>query len=84
MPFPTHHLSDQIREIIRASGWSQVALCQHTGISQPTMSRFLDGRIGLSMAKLDRLAELLDLTIAVGPNAAPVCPDRRRKEHKGK
>ena len=78
-------LSERIRQAVRDSGLTHYRICQQIGISEPMMSRFMHGHCGLSMAVLDRLAELLDFDITMGPSAAKPTdyPDRRRKEHKG-
>jgi plasmid maintenance system antidote protein VapI len=67
-------LSDEIREAVAASGMSRYAIAKALGIAESTMSRFVNGKGGLSMEYLDRLAELLDLHIVVRP----------KQERKGK
>ena len=59
--------SDQIRERVEASGRSRYAICKAIGFNQGAMSRFMSGKGGLSLDVLDRLAELLGLTVAVKP-----------------
>lgn len=59
-------LSDQIRQAIDASGMSRYRICKMTAIPQSTMSRFMAGKLGLSMSLLDRLGEALDLRIVRG------------------
>jgi transcriptional regulator with XRE-family HTH domain len=56
-------LSDQVRDAVSASGLSRYAICREIRLSQAAMSRFMTGKTGLNMATLDRLAELLGLTI---------------------
>lgn len=56
--------SDQIREAVDASGLSRYRICREIEIAEATMSRFMSGKGGLSMASLDRLGRLLGLTIA--------------------
>jgi transcriptional regulator with XRE-family HTH domain len=56
--------SDQVRDAVDASGMSRYAICKAIGLSQPTMSRFMAGNSGLSMGTLDKLAELLGLSVA--------------------
>jgi transcriptional regulator with XRE-family HTH domain len=58
-------LSDQIREAIESCGQTRYRIAKETGISQPTLSRFMDGSRGLPMKTLDRLAEYLGLEIVV-------------------
>jgi hypothetical protein len=59
--------SDQIRAAVDASGMSRYAICAAIGFPQSNMSRFMTGKGGLSMDILDRLAELLGLTVATKP-----------------
>ena len=54
--------SDQIRQAVDASGMTRYAICKALGIDQATMSRFMAGR-GMELANLDRLADLLGLTV---------------------
>jgi transcriptional regulator with XRE-family HTH domain len=58
--------SDQIREAVNASGMSRYAICKAIGLNQGAMSRFMSGKSGMSMAALDRLAELLGLRVVDG------------------
>ena len=60
-------LSDEIREAVNASGMSRYAISKALGISESTMSRFVNGKGGLSMEYLDRLGELLGLHVVVRP-----------------
>ena len=59
-------LSDEIRRAVDASGLSRYAICKQLGILQSSLSRFMSGKGGLTMANLDALAELLDLHLAAG------------------
>jgi transcriptional regulator with XRE-family HTH domain len=59
-------LSDQVRQAVDDSDLSRYAICKSLGLSQATMSRFMNGKGGLSMEYLDALADLLDLNIAFG------------------
>jgi transcriptional regulator with XRE-family HTH domain len=59
-------LSDQVRRAVDASGRSRYAICKAVGLAEATMSRFMNGKGGLSMDSLDALADLLDLNITVG------------------
>src|SRR5215471_17388266 len=58
-------LSDQIRRAIETCGQTRYRIAKETGISQPTLSRFMDGSRGLPMKTLDHLAEYLGLGIVV-------------------
>lgn len=59
--------SDQIRKAVDDSGDSRYAICKAIGIDQGQLSRFMAGKMGLSMVKLDDLAEYLELDIIVRP-----------------
>ena len=59
-------LSDQVRRAIDACGVSRYRIAKETGISEPTISRFMSGERGLTTTALDKLAEYLDLNIRVG------------------
>jgi len=56
-------LSDQIRQAVDHCGQTRYRIAQETGISEPTLSRFMSGERGLPMATLDRLADHLSLDI---------------------
>ncbi len=64
-------LSDQIRDAVRKSGLSGYRICEKTGIEPASLSRFLSGERGMSLASLDKLAALLRLKIVV---------ERKRKD----
>jgi transcriptional regulator with XRE-family HTH domain len=55
--------SDQIRAAVDASGFSRYRIAKEIGIGEATMSRFMTGKGGLSMASLDKLAELIGLEV---------------------
>ena len=60
-------LSDQFRNAIDASNLSRYRICKEIGIAEATMSRFMNRKGSLSMATLDRLADLLGLVIVKRP-----------------
>ena len=60
-------LSDEIRDALNASGMSRYAIAKALGIAESTLSRFANGKGGLSMDYVDRLGELLGLHIVVRP-----------------
>jgi transcriptional regulator with XRE-family HTH domain len=64
-------LSDQVRRAVEDSGLSRYAICKELGLSQATMSRFMNGKGLLSMEYLDALADLLDLNITLGRKPGP-------------
>jgi transcriptional regulator with XRE-family HTH domain len=57
-------LSDQVRRAVDASGLSRYRISKELGVAESTMSRFMSGQGGLSLANLDALADLLGLDIA--------------------
>ena len=59
-------LSDQIRQAIETCGVTRYRIAKETGISQPTLSRFMSGERGLTMKALDKLADFLGLNITTG------------------
>lgn len=64
------HFSDQIRDAVDASGLSRYAICKAIELNQGAMSRFMAGNSGLSMDTLDKLAELLGLSVVARPKRA--------------
>jgi hypothetical protein len=60
-----YKFSDQIRHAIDGSELSRYAICNSIGLNQGTMSRFMSGKGNLSIAALDRLADLLGLVVVV-------------------
>jgi len=70
-----HRLTDQIRLAIAQSRVSRYRIWKETGIDQATLSRFMQGKGGLSMNSLDNLGDCLDLSI-VGRKIKS-----RRKDH---
>lgn len=60
-------ISDQLRAIIDGCRHTRYAIAKATGISQPTLSRFMSGERGLPMKTLDQLGVFLDLQVAMRP-----------------
>jgi transcriptional regulator with XRE-family HTH domain len=58
--------SDEIREAIRRSGRSYYDIATQMGVAPSTVWRFLQGKNGLSLALLDRLADAIDLHATIG------------------
>lgn len=59
-------LSDELRQAIADCGQTRYRISKATGISEPTLCRFMSGERGLPMKTLDALAEYLDLHITTG------------------
>ncbi len=56
-------LSDQIRQAVATCGQTRYAISKATGISEATLSRFVNGERGLPMTTLDTLTDYLELNI---------------------
>ncbi len=56
-------ISDQVRIAIDASGLSRYRIAKELAVSESTISRFMNGKGGLSMEYLDRLGLLLGLKV---------------------
>ena len=59
-------LSEQIRRAVDAAGVSRYRICKATGLEPAAMSRFMAGKVGLSLALIDAMADFLDLTVVAG------------------
>ena len=61
-------LSDQVRQAVNAAGVSRYRICKDTGIDQAAFSKFMAGKVGMNLAHLDAVADVLGLDIvAHGP-----------------
>ena len=56
-------LSDQVRRAASRSGLSRYRICKLARIDQATFSRFMAGKVGLSLPTLDALADVLGLDV---------------------
>ena len=66
-----NHFSEEIRDAINGSGRTHYKICQEIGLVQSAMSKFMTGRAGLSLAVIDRIADLLDLHVVAGKPDSP-------------
>jgi hypothetical protein len=57
--------SDELRAVIDNAPISRYRLWQLTGIDQASLTRFMAGKEGLSLAAIDKIAEVLGLHITV-------------------
>jgi hypothetical protein len=58
-------LSDQLREAIAKSRHTRYRISQETGVNEAALGKFFHGERGLSLESIDRLAEFLNLELAV-------------------
>ena len=72
--------TEQIREAIRQSGLSQFAISRLSGVDQAALSRFMSGRRGLTLKSIDGLAEVLNLSVAVGEASSKQVGTRKGKK----
>lgn len=64
--------SDQIRRAIAECGLTRYRLAQLSGVEQAVLSRFVNGKSGLTTFNLDKLAVVLNLELVVhGPTELP-------------
>ena len=75
-------LSDEVRQAVDASGLGRNEVGRRARIDKAALSRFMAGQAGLSMAALDRLAEVLELKI-VSPGLLIHRPPKRAKGGRG-
>lgn len=54
---------EQLRQAILNSEYSRYAIAKATGVSQPVLSKFVHGKVGLSLDAIDILMAFLDLEI---------------------
>jgi hypothetical protein len=59
-------LSDQIRREVDRSGLSRYRICKLAEIDEGSFSRFMAGKVGLSLPTLDALADVLNLDVVAG------------------
>ena len=63
----TKPFSDQLRQAINASGLSHYAVAKACGIDKGNFSKFMAGKIGLSLEKIDLIAALIGLRVTTKP-----------------
>ena len=57
------YLERRLQEAFRQSGWSIYRLAKDSGVSQPVVSRFVNGKRGITLATASKLAEVLGLEL---------------------
>ena len=68
----TVKLSDQVRRAVDDSGLSRYRICKLAGIDEGSFSRFMAGKVGLSLPTLDALADVLGLDVVAGATAEEI------------
>ena len=76
-------LSDQVRQAVEASGVSHYAIGKAMQIDKSAFSRFMSGRAGLSLTKLDALADVLGLDITMSGERPSIPQPGRGRPKKG-
>ena len=56
-----------MRNAIKRAPKTRYRLCKETGVDASALTRFMAGRSGLSLEKLEQLANALDLEIVIRP-----------------
>ena len=56
-------MSDQVRRIIATAPISRYQLSKETGVDEAVLSRFVNGKVGVSMVTLDKIGEALALEV---------------------
>jgi transcriptional regulator with XRE-family HTH domain len=60
--------TEKIRRAVDASGLTRRQISDATGLDEPMLSRFVAGKVGLSMNSLDKLADVLKLDVVSRAN----------------
>ena len=78
-------VSDAVRRAIEESGVSRYRICRAAGLDGASISRFMAGKTGLTLASVDALAEVLGLDlVARGPVKVSPPAKRGPKPKKGR
>ena len=72
-------LSDQLREAILNADISRYVIWKKTGIAESALSRFVNGKSGLSLDSIDLIAECIGLRLVVDEK-----PKRKTSKRKTK
>ena len=74
--------TEQLRAAIKEHELSRYALWQATGIDQASLSRFVQGKGGLSLEAVDKLVDALDLELVVKSSLKPDKSSNRTRKPK--
>jgi transcriptional regulator with XRE-family HTH domain len=77
-------LSEQVREIVNRSSASRYAVSRKIGVSEALLSRFLSGECGVSLATLDKLADVFGIVAIEGTLQQLPRPSKRGRKPKEK
>lgn len=75
-------LSEQVREIVNRSSASRYAVARKIGVSEALLSRFLSGERGVSLATLDKLADVFGIVAIEGTLQTLPRPTKRGRKPK--
>ncbi len=70
-------LTSEIKRAMLECGETRQSICRATGLDPAALSRFANGKLGLSVESIEKLADHLGLEIIVRPK-------RRKAETRGK
>jgi plasmid maintenance system antidote protein VapI len=72
--------SDQIRQAIEGSKLTRYAIAKATGVPESTLSKFVNGKFGLTLDTVDRLSGVLGLSVVVKHQATKATPKRKSRQ----
>ncbi len=64
-------LTELLQNAIRASGASGSAISKRSGIGQSTLSRFLRGKLSLTLGTAEKVLDALELEVVIRPRRGP-------------
>ena len=76
--------SDQVRQAIAESKLTRYRIAQLSGVPQSTLSKFINGKGGLTLDTVDRLAAVLRLSVVAESDATAARPKGKRRSTAGK
>ena len=56
-------ITEQLRQAIESADASRYRISKSTGVTEAALSRFVNGKAGLSLESVDRIGEFLDLEL---------------------
>jgi hypothetical protein len=74
MSKPKQKMTDVLKVAIETSGISRYRIARATGLPEPSLCRFMQGKASLRLDKADMLAEYLGLQLVPDPDAVPPEP----------